>query len=179
MGPDGFSFNEFASRINTEPTAFIQGTLAIALLLYLPCWFNKRFPSTPKTHQYKLGEEVGTIEQDSAKLDRSTDEVIDQTKEPTVDDDYWVKNLRARIEVSKKAAYEHNWEFYDIAGHLNTDLDYGALGLDPKAYHEWNIEQMGSAQVKRNSIERSILILEKQLAKRIEAIESGKVTIEL
>ena len=81
----------------------MQGAVAIALLIYLPFWFNKRFPSTPKTHQYKLGEEVGTIEQDSAKLDRSTDEVIDQTKEPTVDDDYWVKNLRATAGLNKDA----------------------------------------------------------------------------
>ncbi len=73
------------ARNNT--TTLIRGAVAIALLLYLPFWFNKRFPSKPKTDQYKLGEETGITEQDSAKVDRSTEDLIEPPKEPTVDDD--------------------------------------------------------------------------------------------
>ena len=46
-----------ATRNNT--TAIIRVAVAIGLLLYLPFWFNKRFPSTPEPDQYKLGGEAG------------------------------------------------------------------------------------------------------------------------
>lgn len=73
------------TRNNT--TAFIKGAVAIAFLLYLPFWFNKRFPPTPKADEWKLGEEAGIAEQDSATVDRSTEDLIEQPKEPAVDDD--------------------------------------------------------------------------------------------
>ena len=73
-----------ATRNNT--TALIRGAVAIGLLLYLPFWFNKRFPSKPEPEQYTLGEGTRITEQDSVKVDRSTEDHIDPLKDPTVDD---------------------------------------------------------------------------------------------
>ena len=74
-----------ATRNNT--TALIRAAVAIGLLLYLPFWFNKRFPSTPEPDQYKLGGEAGVAEQDPVKVDRGTQDHIDQPQDPTIDDE--------------------------------------------------------------------------------------------
>ena len=81
-----------ATRNNTS--VLIRGAVAIAFLLFLPFWFNKRFQPKPKPDQFKLGEDAAVVDQDaglaaqdSAEADRSTDEVMEKPKDPTVDEE--------------------------------------------------------------------------------------------
>ena len=79
-----------ATRNNTS--VLIRGVVAIAFLLFLPFWFNKRFQPKPKPDQFKLGEDAAVVDQDaglaaqdSAEADRSTDDVMEKPEDPTVD----------------------------------------------------------------------------------------------
>ena len=79
-----------ATRNNTS--VLIRGVVAIAFLLFLPFWFNKRFQPKPKPGQFKLGEDAAVVDQDaglaaqdSAEADRSTDDVMEKPEDPTVD----------------------------------------------------------------------------------------------
>ena len=79
-----------ATRNNTS--VLIRGAVAIAFLLFLPFWFNKRFQPKPKPDQFKLGEDAAVVDQDaglaaqdSAEADRSTDDVMEKPEDPTVD----------------------------------------------------------------------------------------------
>ena len=70
----------------------IRGAVAIAFLLFLPFWFNKRFQPKPKPDQFKLVEDAAVVEQDaglaaqdSAEADRSTDDIMEKPEDPTVD----------------------------------------------------------------------------------------------
>ncbi len=81
-----------ATRNNTS--VLIRGAVAIAFLLFLPFWFNKRFQPKPKPDQFKLGEDAAVVDQDaglaaqdSAEADRSTDEVMEKPEDPTVDEE--------------------------------------------------------------------------------------------
>lgn len=81
-----------ATRNNTS--VLIRGVVAIAFLLFLPFWFNKRFQPKPKPDQFKLGEDAAVVDQDaglaaqdSAEADRSTDEVMEKPEDPTVDEE--------------------------------------------------------------------------------------------
>ena len=81
-----------ATRNNTS--VLIRGVVAIAFLLFLPFWFNKRFQPKPKPDQFKLGEEAAVVDQDaglaaqdSAEADRSTDDVMEKPEDPTVDEE--------------------------------------------------------------------------------------------
>ncbi len=80
-----------ATRNNTS--VLIRGAVAIAFLLYLPFWFNKRFQPEPKPDEFKLGEDVAVVDQeaafgarDSPKVERSTDDVMEKPEEPSVDE---------------------------------------------------------------------------------------------
>ena len=79
-----------ATRNNTS--VLIRGAVAIAFLLFLPFWFNKRFQPKPKPDQFKLGEDAAVVDQDaglaaqdSAEADRSTDDIMEKPEDPTVD----------------------------------------------------------------------------------------------
>ena len=81
-----------ATRNNTS--VLIRGAVAIAFLLFLPFWFNKRFQPKPKPDQFKLGEDAAVVDQDaglaaqdSAEADRSTDDVMEKPEDPTVDEE--------------------------------------------------------------------------------------------
>ena len=81
-----------ATRNNTS--VLIRGVVAIAFLLFLPFWFNKRFQPKPKPDQFKLGEDAAVVDQDaglaaqdSAEADRSTDDVMEKPEDPTVDEE--------------------------------------------------------------------------------------------
>lgn len=81
-----------ATRNNTS--VLIRGAVAIAFLLFLPFWFNKRFQPKPKPDQFKLGEDAAVVDQDaglaaqdSAEVDRSTDDVMEKPEDPTVDEE--------------------------------------------------------------------------------------------
>ena len=81
-----------ATRNNTS--VLIRGVVAIAFLLFLPFWFNKRFQPKPQPDQFKLGEDAAVVDQDaglaaqdSAEVDRSTDDVMEKPEDPTVDEE--------------------------------------------------------------------------------------------